>query len=933
MRDSFVIRKLAIVGCTLLLTTSSPAGWSTRRVTEATSSVPISTLSQVDLAMSGGQTIDSLKNLPPAVLSPATRTTLRGLSAFTGLTDPQIDTQFNAINTLTVESIEVLRGPEPALGSALLGMYVNQRIGIGVSGVSGVVNLIAETRHDGSARVADDAINFYWVPKLPPAATRFELYEPDGFQFVNILARQGCQAALEGYLGRQPQNLADDALYHQALYGQAVACGQLEVQRITETIVVMDGISTNLDLPEISSGFAAGIGRRLLWDDSLTDQEKRDAANQLRGYLAGSALPLAGQQLEYTELAVAVAGLVLDGRFPGIESANEPVKMTGPWSHALVPTMGEFNRVTVFGGGGSLDLMDPQNPLVRGDNHFWQIGGRADGTTAPEEFTIEDVDYLVGASRWDNKLLVAGYSLDSFSTKFYGYADTDGDGRVESGTRQLVIDTPLFETGLHLEWNKGRDELYALDLGTRGLYHLGMFDGSGFPTDLTQRGGLGDQYPGVTKLSFSADGNWAIGHLDYGLALQPHAFALEARFSATAGEFRPVRKSFRYEEIDQQPAAAETAWSGSLGLRVTSTPNEVVAAEKWTGGAWSELGTAQTDPYGRAIVELSEPFAAGGRYRFSSVDRTAFSPTYVVPPDVAGPWFVDPKLRRDMWLRAATVFEPESDIKVEWKAGLDLPWSPGGTKTTPMLGTVDHKIDITGTTAAVMRAEALEKPPVLRPDYFAIPPVAVYALYPGWNDYFRYGALFAASRAQDVSNPYLAVPGMGSLTSRLLMYANRNGLISYEYKVSQGIYTGLLNTLVVVPEIVKAIWPPVELNELGEEVVYIKCLILGGYEYPVFQFAMRPPDNCLFIHWHSPSFQFVYHLDFDFAGISDPDPSFCGYGTIYEVPVETVEVALDDWLDYLDARLPSGFSAARVPSLNDANDPLCRPVGSTPVTR
>lgn len=920
MNTHFPIRRFATLAGVLCTASHLSAGWGTGRVAERTTPVPISTVSEVDLAQSNGRTVEDLLNRLPAVLPAETRITLRGHSSFTGLTDPQIDTKFNAIEKLTLESIEVLRGPDQAVSTALLGTYLNGRLGIGVGGA---INLIAETRHDGSARVADDAINVYWLPNLAPGRTDIRLYEPEGFQFMNILARQGCQAMFEGYLGPQPQNLDDEARYNQALYHQAFSCGQFEVGRISATIDVMGGISANLALPENASGVAAGIGRQLLRNDALTEQQKRDSANLLRGYLAGYSLPVAQQQLEHYELGAAAAALFLDDQFPGAGSANEPVKLTSTWNYSWAQSMGEFNRVTVFGGGGSLDQTDPQNPVILGNNKFWQIGGRTDGTTAQEEFTVEDVDYLAGASRWDDKLIVAGYSLGGLSTKFYGYTDTDDDGRVESGTRQLLLDTPLFSKGLHLNWNLGRGELYALDLGTRDLHQLDMFNGSGFPTMLTPRGGLGDRYLDVTKVDFSANGKWAIGRLDYGLALQPHTFALEARYNDTSGGFQPIRESFSYEEVKYKPSAAETPWAGSLGLRATYTPNETIFAEKWTGSAWSEQGSAPADPYGRAIIELSESFVPGAKYRLTSEDRTETSPTYVVPPLLSGPLLSDPKLRKDTWFRATTLFEPEADVEVAWKAGIELGWSPGGTKTAPMMGTVDYKIDVTGIDSAVVRAQVLEKPPVLRPDYFSLPPVAVFALYPGWNDYFRYGALFVASRPQDVNNPYLAVPGMGTLTSQLLFFANRNGLVSLDYKLTQGLYTGLLNAMVVVPEMAKVIWPPVEYNELGEEVVYVKCLIIGGQEYPVFQFAMRPPDNCLFIHWHSPAFPRVYHLDDDSTGIVDPAPLFCGYGTIYELSVEPVEVLLDDWLDFTDEFLPPQFAATATLTIGGADDPFC----------
>ena len=862
----------------------------------------VSVFSAVDFSEMNIRNLQDIARLTPGVvLTDETRDDLRGNVSFRGLSDVQVDIQFNALNGLLVDSIQLIGRENRDVGNALRGLYLNDRIGIATG--SGFIK-DAEIRHDGSAYVGDEAINLHWIPKLKDGSLSYRLFEADSYRFMNTLANEGYRATLGGYEGKAPENPVDGAAFGWAQYNQNLRVRTWELARLDDTLSTMAGISADLTVPTDASAYGRGIGNQLLRDYLLTDEEKQDWARRLSGYVAGSLMPKAELNHGYETLALAVADLFQEKKFHDLGSHTDALGTSIPWNFQLRPSIGGFGDVTIQGGGGDLEMSDPEQPIVMGRNSFWQYGGRADGTVEKQEVIIPEVDSLSSGYYADGKLFVGGWSGVDGLSKYYGYTDIDGDGFVEEDSKEFAFSTDMFSNGLQFVRNEARDELYGFDRGSRNLYRLDT-PVNGFPTAFTHSGTIGESRWDVTSASFSDDGNWAIGwNLGYEYSLQPHSFVLEARYNDAAEEYEPIRTSFRYEEVQIRPSVAEALWSGSSLIRATYTPNVEFSAYKLESDVWNLKGTATTDPYGRAIFELDEPFVAGFSYRFGSEADDSWSPTYVAPDIASGLRFKNPRLSRGTDLSASYFYIPGTDVALELGASVDGDSTQVGLKTVPSFGLDKEKIDITPLgSSGFLRGRILEKPPVAKPNYFAMPPTGIFTYYPGWNDVFLYGALFTL--AEQSNNRFLSVPGMGSLTSRLAMIADPFGFLTFGYKIQQAALAEALNEMIVVPEYSKAFFPPVFKNEQGEEYVTASCLIIGGENYPVFQFALRPPDNCLFIHWHSPFFARVFHLDEDAEGIPDPDPPFCGYGTILELLPRNVDVPLDKWRAFVFGRLLS----------------------------
>lgn len=889
---------LFLTGLIIAQPIAATAGFSVNRIAETRLAAPISVFREVDFSTARASYDDVAQAVPGVMLSAETRARVRGVPAFSGLSDTGVDSQYAAYNLLTLRSIATIATEHDDLANTLGGLYLNNRISLSLAKK---YYTDIDLRHDGSARVGDEAININWLPaRLDGGASGYGIYTPDGFRFMNSLAREGYHALQDGYSGPPPETEDQKATYSWNLFNQNVETGLMEVDRLRTTMDVLDGILADGMLPDGIGGIPRAVGFELRRDPTLTDEEEREAAGVLKGYIGGMLLPVAESNLEYEELGKLATAMFLDDKFPSISSAAELTKLTSNWTYCWRQTTGPYGYVSIGGGGGFIDQTDPVNPVLNGYNHFWQAGGGLDGTVVKEEIEVPEVDYISGGYYTSGRLFIGGWSVGDGLTKFYGYRDTDDDGFVEEGTREFVFSTDMFSHGVQILPNEGRNELVGFDLGTRNLYRFDMMNGNGFPTMLSHQGGLGSDRSEIHKVAFNEEGDWAMGlTLGYRYAWQPFNFALEARYSDTAEAFEPVRTSYRYEEVGQLPALAETPVPGSTVIRATYTPNIEFGGYKWENDTWNLRGSVQADPYGRAILEMDEPFQIGARYRFGSEELDEWSPVYRVPDLDGGPVLGNPKLYKDDF-KFDYFYRPGEDLAIDRRATLNDAWELGAARTILAFGFGNARLlEAALTVSGYYRARIVPKGPVVQPEYFLVAPTAIFTFFPGWNDYFGVGGQFALSRPQDLSNPYLTTPGMGSLTSILHMISNPFATVSLEYKLQMEQYAAALNYIYVIPDLKRASHPPVERNEFGDEVVYFNCLVMNDFYYPVFQFLIRPPDNCLFFHWHSPFFPRVYHLEADSIGRTDPFPAFCGYGTVFELPLERIEVPFGLWKDFI----------------------------------
>jgi len=83
-------------------------------------------------------------------------------------------------------------------------------------------------------------------------------------------------------------------------------------------------------------------------------------------------------------------------------------------------------------------------------------------------------------------------------------------------------------------------------------------------------------------------------------------------------------------------------------------------------------------------------------------------------------------------------------------------------------------------------------------------------------------------------------------------------------------------------------------TDLGEEMSRIEVLVIGGSYYPKSQFRISRQDACDSDHYHGGT---VYGLrnktSNQIISINDPAPTNCGFGRVAEVPVELIDITLD----------------------------------------
>lgn len=86
--------------------------------------------------------------------------------------------------------------------------------------------------------------------------------------------------------------------------------------------------------------------------------------------------------------------------------------------------------------------------------------------------------------------------------------------------------------------------------------------------------------------------------------------------------------------------------------------------------------------------------------------------------------------------------------------------------------------------------------------------------------------------------------------------------------------------------------------------VPVPCLVIGGRNYPIYQFGLsnNPMDVCGEPHWHSEIA--VFPLDPPAGGtgeLTDPDGDGCGFGTEKQVPQSLVRIPFSEFSAFLAA--------------------------------
>jgi hypothetical protein len=116
----------------------------------------------------------------------------------------------------------------------------------------------------------------------------------------------------------------------------------------------------------------------------------------------------------------------------------------------------------------------------------------------------------------------------------------------------------------------------------------------------------------------------------------------------------------------------------------------------------------------------------------------------------------------------------------------------------------------------------------------------------------------------------------------------------------------LWDGVVIVDDIFVQNWTESEQAQTGdltdedEETSRIEVLVIGGAYYPKSQFRVAGPDACDSDHYHGGQvFGLQSKTSTTVVNMNDPAPNACGFGRVAEVPVELIDITLEQSVELL----------------------------------
>ena len=877
------------------------------RMGDHTASVPVTPLTAAELDRPVGDLLEHLLNAIPATPLPSNSLAeLKKRAPFNAFPTDQIVTdRFNAIPLAMIEAVGVIARDDARSGDALAQLLNNRRVGLAFGGLPGME---VELRDDGSPSYGTEAINFHWVPQPLPGQTRIQLHDPDGLKLGLSLAYQGDYLTLPGYEWKPPQNATEHATWALTNQLRAIAAGSNAVERLEELVTVLSGISADLTLPTNGTGFARSIGRRLLNDDTLTDDAKRARARDLLALIHGELLPREEWKIDARAYYRDTLSLTLSGKLTSLNGYNEPFKKAGYFVDT-VRKPGTSHPYTTYLGGYA-DVLNPgTTPTLDLDNRFWRISGKSDGTRETETFTLPELDGITLGGFDGRRLYVGGPAAGGSSFQCYGFYDMDSDGRVEASSKRLLFSSDKFLAGAHLAWNPFDGTGVILDRATRDLHQFTGSGDDGFATGTALKGSLGSGRTDVWRLGISYDGKWAYGFTDLSGSTTRYQQHTEAYLDAGLGRFNPLRLGYSFDEVRLNAAAAGPITPANQALRFSATPDTNYRVSVWENNAWAEKASATTDPFGNGyfyIPGTETVLKVGGYVRYALSDGGEASPTYTVTPARTAPFFFPPELGRRDTFKLPFSYVPDAAVTLERSATL-VDFDPiDDTFTSPFGGGYfkDCLPDPPLSPFYFWQLQSLLSAPFGTTDYYHLAPGVARTLYPRVNDLWRLGTSATLDPVTGSALSIMLLASMDPNTSAFLgavaTFSN-NPLVYRLYQNS--VFLAAVQTI-IIPDLLRLANPPILLDDQLNPYVPVRCLVLNGKNYPMLQFRLAYPDNCSDAHWHGPR---VYHLDNDDTGIIDPNPSSCGFGSYQHVPQVEIPIPFAYWLIYRQFMLGQGI--------------------------
>lgn len=820
-------------------------------------------------------------------LSPEALAALKNTRRFSALSDAAIEAGVvnvrgnaaRSVSLIELEAVELSDSLETNLRANGISMGFAPR-GYGAS---------ADVLVDGARQQHVEPINLYHF-----STEREATWDPDLFPMTRDLAIGSYYAGSE-VLGFKEADPFDVSLSRHAA---GFSASQVELLGVGRMQTVIDSIradgswapSTDEMSAEIGASLTArfagdpgGLGLVLdQWDGTLGGM--RVTAEQRAGHHQA--------HLRYAELALAADPAVPDLRL-GLDrqflfQATDSVLPGG-----TVRSWFTSEAAVVVENEGQPPVIDFSNLFHQrtsaGAESFAipQLDTICAGVVVPENgiALIGGIDFSDGAADPDEAVVV-GFDYD------------DTIGRILSGTARECLRMEAMAGGYTMTYNPFDGIYYALQLDTNALCALEDTGGDACPDVAYPVGLLAARYPELSLGGlFFPEENVVVGS-QFGPGMPSHLEdPIAYSWRLPGGDFMPEPAEDYYRNVKVNPAFDGRLELGATYLPIRGTP--LAAYELFDGGV--SVASGSFSPKGRAVPTLSWAVMSNSELWIDDLDNGRTS--------VRG--FPETPLGSDIRLGFDTGFLSKNKLKLDLTASPDFRAEfelsgdltdfganrygfPGLSRFGRSYAKAD--LSVLGGVGRGFARGVTSDPgvPPGQPDTFHfIPGVWDYGCVAGNDDALpsaRYQLVSTSGIPADAFSFY----GDGSFG---LSYPTFDSSFSFTYRIRQGSSVSEDITATVLPEGTNLTDPEVGLVHDGITYLEVYGLQIGVGFYPLYQFSLRPPDNCTETHWHSPGRPVVSAIG-SAPTASDPAPSSCGYGTLAALPVKTRLIDKTDWTTF-----------------------------------
>ena len=237
-------------------------------------------------------------------------------------------------------------------------------------------------------------------------------------------------------------------------------------------------------------------------------------------------------------------------------------------------------------------------------------------------------------------LLVVGGELATEDGVMLGYADTDGDGFFEEGTRVEAIRSNELFGGTGLTYDAAGGQVLAFNREMNAIWGLGYsgLAGHEFPDLLENRGSIGFDRNDILHIAISEDGLSAYGFgEEWELPADPGTMTAVATTSVVGGEFIAGSPEAAFASAPVNPVFLKLPVAGDTAVQASGRAGSELVVSLVTGTGESVIGQGVFDGFGEATLPLERALSAGEEVRVDDVTIGMTSVVEVVlsPRDLA----------------------------------------------------------------------------------------------------------------------------------------------------------------------------------------------------------------------------------------------------------------------------------------------------------